>query len=190
MGFCYYLFMKIYEFNVKKINGELVSLADYEGKVLLIVNVASKCGLTPQYSGLTELYDKYMKQGFEILAFPANEFLAQEPGTNSEIKEFCTTNFGVNFPLFEKIVVKGEGQHSLYKYLIESKKDSIQKKDGTLLARLRERGLLAGKDNDIKWNFEKFLINQKGEIIQRFDPDIDPMDPLIVEAVEHALASI
>src|SRR4051812_35615602 len=109
----------LYDFSVRKINGTNATLGDYKGQVLLIVNVASKCGLTPQYKGLESLYEKYHAKGLEVLGFPANEFGAQEPGSNTEIQEFCSTNFGVKFPMFEKIVVKGEGQHPLYKYLTE-----------------------------------------------------------------------
>jgi glutathione peroxidase len=178
----------IYQYNLKKINGQPSSLNEFEGKVLLIVNVASKCGLTPQYEGLTKLQSQYQDRGFSVLGFPANEFLAQEPGTNAEIQDFCNINYNVNFPLFEKIIVKGEGQHPLYQYLTETKKEAVNKKDGNLLKRLSEKGLLTGKENDIKWNFEKFLINAHGEVVERFAPDIDPMDPAIQEALERELA--
>lgn len=179
---------KVYDYNVNKIDGSSISLAEFKGKVLIFVNVASKCGLTPQYEGLEKLNREYRERGLAILGFPANEFLAQEPGTNAEIQEFCRMNFGVEFPMFEKIIVKGEGQHPLYKYLTETKPDATLKKDGQLLERLKEKGLLAGKPNDIKWNFEKFLISKKGEVVERFSPDIDPMDPVIINAVERELA--
>jgi len=178
---------QIYHFKVNQISGMEVSLNKYKGKVLLLVNVASKCGLTPQYEGLEMLYQLYQDQGLVVLGFPANEFLAQEPGTNEDIQQFCTMNFGVQFPMFQKIVVKGEGQHPLYSFLTETKPEATLKEDSSLMPRLKEKGLLTGKPNDIKWNFEKFLINRDGEISERFSPDIDPMDPLIVKAVEKAL---
>lgn len=178
---------KIYDFNVTKIDGAQTNLADYKGKVMLVVNVASKCGLTPQYEGLEKIYKNYKDKGFEVLGFPANEFLAQEPGSNDEIQQFCTMNYGVDFPMFSKIVVKGEGQHPLYQYLTTTKPEATMKPNGTLLERLGSKGLLTGKPNDIKWNFEKFLINKKGEIIERFSPELDPQDPIIVSAIEKAI---
>lgn len=181
--------MNVYNFDVKKISGEATSLNAYKGKVMLVVNVASKCGLTPQYEGLEKLYKNYREKGLEVLGFPANEFLAQEPGSNSEIQEFCTMNYGVDFPMFEKIVVKGDGQHPLYNYLTTTKPNTTMKEGGTLITRLKDKGLLSGKENDIKWNFEKFLVNKKGEVVDRFSPELDPMDPVIVKAVERELAN-
>lgn len=178
----------VYAYHVNTIDGKAASLEDYKGNVMLVVNVASKCGLTPQYEGLEKLYKEYKEKGFAVLGFPANEFLAQEPGTNAEIQQFCTMNYGVDFPMFEKIVVKGEGQHPLYAYLTTAKPNATMKEGGSLLARLKEKGLLGGKANDIKWNFEKFLVNKKGEVVDRFSPDVDPMDPMIVKAVERELA--
>jgi len=177
----------IYNFSVNKIDGSASNLKDYQGKVLLIVNVASKCGLTPQYEGLEKIYEKYKNKGFEVLGFPANEFLAQEPGSNEEIANFCTMNFGVQFPMFEKIVVKGQSQHPLYSYLTETKTETITKPNGSLLEKLKSKGLLSDKANDIKWNFEKFLINKKGEVVARFSPELDPQDPIILEAIEKQL---
>lgn len=179
----------IYDFSVNKIDGSKMSFSNYKGKVMLIVNVASKCGLTPQYEGLESLYKEYQKQGFEILGFPANEFLAQEPGTNAEIQEFCRMNYGVEFPLFEKIVVKGEGQHPLYDYLTNTRPEATMKPNGTLIERLSSKGLISGKPNDIKWNFEKFLINKKGEVVGRFSPELDPQDPIIVNALKKELSA-
>lgn len=179
----------VYSFNVNKIDGSQASLNDYKGQVMLVVNVASKCGLTPQYDGLEKLFESYQSKGLTVLGFPANEFLAQEPGTNSEIQEFCRMNYGIKFPMFEKIVVKGEGQHPLYQFLTATKPDATMKPAGTLIERLKSKGLLAGKENDIKWNFEKFLINRKGEVVDRFSPELDPQDPIIVKAVERELAA-
>lgn len=156
----------IYNFSVKSISGEEVKLSDYEGKVLLIVNVASECGYTPQYEDLQKLYETYNNKGLEILAFPCNDFGGQEPGTNEQIKEFCTTTFGVTFPLFDKIKVLGEEKAPLYEYLINS----------------------PGIENgDIKWNFEKFLISKKGEVVARYRSKIEPMSDELVGAVEREL---
>jgi glutathione peroxidase len=159
----------ILAFKMKDIDGKSVDLSKYKGKVLLVVNVASKCGLTPQYEGLEATYRKYKDKGFEILAFPANEFGKQEPGTDAEIKEFCTGKYDVTFPVFSKIVVKGEGIHPLYAFLTE--KESNPKFAGP-----------------IGWNFAKFLVNRKGEVIARFEPRTAPSDKKIVEAIEAALA--
>ena len=178
----------VYEFDLNKIDGTKTQLSEYRGKVLLLVNVASKCGLTPQYEGLEKLYSEYKEKGLMVLGFPANEFAGQEPGTNAEIQEFCQMKFGVQFPMFEKVVVKGEGQHPLYAFLTESKPEAQLKKDGKLLGLLREKNLLSGKPHDIKWNFEKFLINRKGEIVERFSPDIEPTDPMITEAIKRELS--
>lgn len=179
--------MNIYDFKVADINGKPKGLAEYAGKVMLIVNVASKCGLTPQYEGLEKLYERYHDQGFEVLGFPANEFLGQEPGTNEEIQQFCQMNFGVKFPLFQKIVVKGEGQHPLYHYLTTTQKEARSKEGGQLLQKLKEKNLLSGEPHDIKWNFEKFLIGKKGEIVARFTPDVDPQDETLVTMLESEL---
>ena len=151
---------------LKTIRGADASLADYAGKVLLIVNVASKCGLTPQYEGLEELYRAYRDRGLVVLGFPANEFAGQEPGSNAEIESFCTTNFGVDFPMFEKIVVKGDGLHPLYAELIAQS---------------------ATPEADIAWNFEKFLVGRDGTVIGRFSPRMAPDDAALIAAIESAL---
>lgn len=177
----------VYQFKMKTINGVEKSLGDYKGEVLLVVNVASECGLTPQYEGLEKLYKQYHSKGFEVLGFPANEFGAQEPGSNQEIKEFCRTSFGVNFPMFEKIVVKGEAQHPLYKFLTETTKDSFLNPDGKLMGYLEEKNLLGNIPHDIKWNFEKFLIGKDGVILKRFAPDVTPEDPMVIKEIEKAL---
>lgn len=158
----------IYEFAKNNIDGKPVKLEKYKGKVLLVVNVASKCGLTKQYEGLQALYKDYKGKGFEVLGFPANEFGGQEPGTNAVIKEFCTSKFNVTFPMFEKIVVKGEGIDPMYKWLIES---SDRPKD------------------DIEWNFAKFLIGKDGKVIHRFKPQETPDSPEVKKAIEEALAA-
>lgn len=156
----------IYGFTMTDIEGNPVSLDKFKNKVVLIVNTASKCGLTPQYEALQSVYDKYKEKGFVILGFPANNFMGQEPGTNEEIKEFCTLRYKVSFPMFAKISVKGDDQDSFYTFLTDEK---------------------AAYPGDITWNFEKFLANGKGEIIARFSPKIKPDDPQIIEAIEKAL---
>jgi glutathione peroxidase len=177
----------IYDFTINRINGKATALKEFQGKVLLIVNVASKCGLTSQYEGLEKIYEKYQQQGLVVLGIPANEFLSQEPGSNEDIQQFCTMNYGVKFPMFEKIVVKGPGQHPFYTFLTNKKPEAVMKPGGTLLERLGSKGLLTGEAKDIKWNFEKFLVDKQGSIVERFSPELDPQDPLIVSAIEKAL---
>ncbi len=159
----------VLEYKVKDIDGKDVDLAKYKGDVLLVVNTASQCGLTPQYKGLEALYEKYKDKGFKVLAFPANEFGGQEPGSNAEIKTFCETKYNVTFPVFSKIVVKGDGMDPVYQYLTEKGTDPK----------------FAG---DIKWNFTKFLVNRKGEVIARFEPTTKPESEAVIAAVEKALA--
>jgi glutathione peroxidase len=159
----------VLEFKVQDIDGKAVDLAKFKGEVLLIVNTASKCGYTPQYQGLEAVYEKYKRQGFSVLAFPANEFGYQEPGSDAEIKQFCSAKFSVTFPLFSKIVVKGEGTHPLYQFLTSKETDPN----------------FAG---DIPWNFAKFLVNRKGEVIARFAPDDKPEGGKVTKAIEAALA--
>jgi len=173
---------------LKRIDGTPASLGDYRGKVMLLVNVASKCGLTPQYDGLEKLHEKYSGRGFTVLGFPANEFAGQEPGTNAEIAEFCRSSYGVQFPVFEKIAVKGAGQHPLYAELTARKPEATMKPGGMLMQRLADKGMGPTKAGDIHWNFEKFLVGKDGQVAARFAPDITPEDPMIVSAVEAELA--
>ncbi|SFS39806.1 glutathione peroxidase [Paenibacillus sp. 453mf] len=147
--------MSIYQYQVNTLKGQKLSMEEYKGKVLLIVNTASKCGLTPQYKGLQELYDKFNDQSFEILGFPSNQFAEQEPGSNEEIAEFCQMNYGVSFPMFEKIKVNGDEAHPLFKHLKNN-----------------APGILGSKT--IKWNFTKFLIDQSGNIVKRYSPQTTP----------------
>lgn len=176
------------EIPVAAIDGTSAKLGDHAGKVRLIVNVASKCGLTPQYTALEELYRKFHDRGFEILAFPANEFLAQEPGTDAEIKDFCSSKYDVTFPLFAKIVVKGPGQHPLYKTLT-SEQPAARTLPGTdFRAKLAGYGIETGAPNEVLWNFEKFLVDRNGKVIDRFAPDVPPDADVLVAAIESALA--
>ena len=179
---------KLYDIPVNRIDGAASSLANHKGDVLLVVNVASKCGLTPQYDALEKLHEKYSGKGFAVLGFPANNFGAQEPGSNAEISEFCTTNFGVQFPMFEKISVKGEDQHPLYAELVAEQPKAVQNDPSQLRATLDKHGLGPQNDTDVMWNFEKFLVGRNGTAIARFAPDITPDDPRLSAAIEAELA--
>lgn len=173
---------------VKTITGADSSLRQFEGKVLLVVNVASKCGLTPQYTGLEQVYEKYHDRGFEVLGFPANNFGAQEPGTNEEIAQFCSTNFSVKFPMFAKISVVGEDQHPLYAALTAAAPRAEGDPDA-FRERLKGFGMTPNNDPDILWNFEKFLVDRSGNVVKRFAPTTAPDDPGLIAAIEAALAS-
>jgi glutathione peroxidase len=167
------------------IKGERTSLADYAGQVLLVVNVASKCGLTPQYEGLERLYEKYKEDGFVVLGFPANDFAGQEPGTDDEIASFCTTNFGVAFPMFSKITVAGPEKHPLYRELTAAIPTAAGAED--MRTRLQGHGMTPNPEPEILWNFEKFLIGRDGTVVARFAPDTLPESDAIVTAVEREL---
>lgn len=177
----------LYEIPVKQMDGAEKTLADKKGKVLLIVNVASKCGLTPQYEGLESLYKTYKDQGFEVLGFPANNFMGQEPGTNEEIMEFCQMNFNVSFPMFSKISVEGADQHPLYQFLTSEMPVADNKGDASFRAKLADYGHTPKKENDVLWNFEKFLVNREGKIVARFSPEIPATDAVITQAIEAEL---
>jgi glutathione peroxidase len=159
----------VYDFSVKTIDGAPKRLADYRGKVLLVVNVASECGLTPQYRGLEELHEAYADRGLAVLGFPANEFGGQEPGANDQIKTFCTTRYGVKFDMFAKVKVKGPGIDPLFEFLTSKERNP-------------------GFSGDIKWNFNKFLIGKNGKVLARFEPQLEPTSPEVKQAIEKALA--
>lgn len=173
---------------VDTITGETTDLGAYAGRVLLVVNVASKCGLTPQYEGLEALYERYRDQGFEVLGFPANDFLGQEPGTNEEILGFCRSTFGVEFPMFAKIQVSGEGKHPLYAALTGEIGRASGDPDAQR-AQLRSFEIEANEDPEILWNFEKFLVSRDGRVVGRFAPSVTPDDPELVAAIEAELAA-
>jgi glutathione peroxidase len=160
--------MSIFDVPIHTLQGEESSLAPYQGKALLLVNVASKCGLTPQYEGLERLQKRYADQGFSVLGFPCNQFLGQEPGTAEEIQEFCSTTYGVTFPLFEKIDVNGANRNPVY-------------------AELTEVPDAEGQAGDVTWNFEKFLVSPGGEVVGRYRPQVEPEDPTLVGAIEAQL---
>ncbi|SEQ92543.1 glutathione peroxidase [Faunimonas pinastri] len=170
-----------------RIDGSETSLADYAGKVLLVVNTASKCGLTPQYEALEALYREKHGAGLEVLGFPANNFKGQEPGTDEEIASFCSMNYDVSFPLFSKVSVKGEDMHPLYRALTEAAPEAAG--PGTMRARLEERGLVDGGPSDVLWNFEKFLIGRDGAVVGRFAPDVTPDAPELRESIDRALSA-
>jgi len=160
--------LSIYDSEIKQLDGTAADLSQYKGKALLVVNVASRCGLTPQYTGLEELQKKYADRGFSVLGVPCNQFMGQEPGSPEEIQEFCTTTYDVTFPLFEKIEVNGPDRHPLYAALTE-------KPDAT------------GEAGDVKWNFEKFLVSPEGDVVARFRPMVTPDADELVEAIEANL---
>ena len=162
--------MTVHDIAVKTLSGQDASLGDLAGKTLLVVNVASKCGLTPQYAGLQRLHDQYRERGFAVVGFPCNQFGAQEPGTPEEIGEFCSANYGVSFPMFEKIEVNGPGRHPIY----------------TELTAVPDA---EGESGDIQWNFEKFLVGRDGKVVGRFRPLTEPEAPEVVAAIEASLAS-
>jgi len=170
------------------IDGKEASLGDYAGQVLLVVNVASKCGLTPQYEALEKLYEDRRDAGFEVLGFPANNFGAQEPGTNEEIAEFCSLTYDVKFPMFAKVSVVGDDQHPLYRELTSSIPSAEGADAATFRETLRGHGMTPTEDPDILWNFEKFLIAKDGTVARRFAPTVAPDDPVIVAAIDDALA--
>lgn len=160
--------MSVYDVEIASLDGTPGRLAAQQGKVTLMVNVASQCGLTPQYSGLERLHERFADRGFSVLGFPCNQFLGQEPGTPEEIATFCSTTYGVTFPLFEKIEVNGEGRHPLYQHLTR-----VADADG--------------HDGDVRWNFEKFLVSPSGQVVARFAPTVEPEDESVVSAIEAHL---
>jgi glutathione peroxidase len=178
----------VYDIPVHTLAGADSSLGQFKGKVVLIVNVASKCGLTPQYEGLEKLYKQYKDRGLVIAGFPSNDFAGQEPGSAAEIESFCTLNYGVDFPLFEKIPVVGPEKHPLYAALIGAKPESIATGDVPFADHLRKYGINPNPAPEVLWNFEKFLVSKDGEIAARFAPDTKPDDPKLVAAIEAELA--
>lgn len=176
----------VYDISVKSIDGQETTLNQYAGKVLLLVNVASKCGLTPQYEGLQQLYKDKKDQGLEILGFPANNFLEQEPGTDEEIQEFCSINYQVDFPLFSKISVAGADKHPLYQVLSQAIPERLG--EGPWWEDLVEYGITPNPKPEVLWNFEKFLVNKQGEVVARFAPDIQANDARITDAINAELA--
>lgn len=181
--------MSIYQTEVKTIGGASQTLDAYKDKVLLIVNVASKCGLTPQYAELEALYKEQVADGLEILGFPCNQFLGQEPGSEEEIQQFCSLTYDVTFPMFSKIEVNGAARHPLYQQLIAAQPQATVTAEQGLKTKLGDKDLLPASASDIMWNFEKFLIGKNGEVIARFAPDIKVTDDVVKNAIAAALAA-
>src|ERR1700685_780836 len=178
----------ILDIPVKKITGEDTSLAEFKNHVLLVVNVASKCGLTAQYEGLEKIYEQYKGQGLVVAGFPANDFKAQEPGSNEEILAFCTTNFGVKFPMFDKITVVGPEKHPLYQALIEAQPEAVNLSEVPFREKLKGYGIEGNPEPEVLWNFEKFLVSRSGQVVERFAPDTQPDAPELIAAIEAELA--
>ncbi len=178
--------MSVDTISYNRMDGASETLADHRGKVLLVVNVASKCGLTPQYEGLEQLFRDKREAGLEVLGFPANNFLAQEPGTDAEIADFCKTTYDVTFPVFSKISVVGEDQHPLYAALTAAKGDATG--EGPMREKLAGHGLDTNAAPDILWNFEKFVVSRSGEVVARFSPDVAADDPRLLDVLEAELA--
>lgn len=175
----------LYDIPLKQIDGTASSLADYQGKVLFVVNVASKCGLTPQYEGLETLYQSKKNEGLEVLGFPANNFKEQEPGSDEEIVSFCSTQYDVHFPLFSKISVVGADQHPLYAELTAAQPDATG--EGPFRERLKGYGIETDNTTDVLWNFEKFLIDRQGNVVARFSPDVAADDARLLAAIDAHL---
>ena len=169
------------------IDGRAATLGDWAGKVRLVVNVASKCGLTPQYEGLEKLYREKHAAGLEVLGFPANDFAGQEPGTNEEIATFCSTTFGVDFPMFAKIAVTGDGVHPLYRALVAAQPAATG--EGPMRGKLAGAGIAINPAPGVLWNFEKFLVGRDGRVVARFAPDVTADDPRLRAAIDAALAA-
>ena len=176
----------LFDLPLNTIAGQPTTLAPYRGHVLLIVNTASKCGLTPQYEALEKLYGTYKHCGFDILAFPSNDFAGQEPGTSEEIQNFCTTSFNVTFPMFEKVVTTGPEKSPLYRQLIDAQ-PVARVADPGFKDKLRGYGLTVHDAPELTWNFEKFLVNRRGQVVARFAPDTLPTDPILIQAIEREL---
>jgi glutathione peroxidase len=176
----------IYDIPLKRIDGTPETLESFKGKVLLAVNVASKCGLTPQYEGLEALYREKSGQGLEILGFPANNFLAQEPGTDEDIVDFCATTYDVTFPMFSKISVVGPDKHPLYDVFTEAQPAAVSA--GPMRERLEKFGIPVSPEGEVLWNFEKFLIGKDGTVVERFAPDVTADDPRLVASIARELA--
>ena len=179
----------LYDIALTRLDGAPTTLAEHRGQVLLIVNVASKCGLTPQYTGLESLYQQQRERGLQVLGFPCNDFAAQEPGTEAEIQSFCEANYSVSFPLFAKLRINSQPRHPLYAALIAEQPQARPSGSDKLRSTLAQHKLLPAHDSDVMWNFEKFLVGRDGQVLARFAPDVTPEDPALVAAVESALGT-
>lgn len=177
----------LYDIPLERLDGGVTTLVDHGGKVLLIVNVASKCGLTPQYAGLEKLQQDLAGRGFSVLGFPCNDFGAQEPGTSEEIESFCETTYGVSFPMYGKLAINSAPRHPLYAHLISEKPEAASSGSDVLHKTLAQHGLLPKDATDVTWNFEKFLVGRDGSVLARFAPDVAPDASALLAAIESAL---
>lgn len=177
----------LYDIPLNRLDGTPTSLAAYRGQVLLVVNVASKCGLTPQYAALEALYRSHAARGLQVLGFPCNDFAAQEPGSEAEIQSFCETQYDVHFPLYQKVRINSEPRHPLYAALIAAQPKAQPSGSAQLTDTLRQHGLLPGHETDVMWNFEKFLIGRDGRVLGRYAPDVTPDAPALLAAIDAAL---
>lgn len=178
----------LYDIPLSTLDGRALTLGDFKGQVLLVVNVASKCGLTPQYAGLEKLFETYRERGLQVLGFPCNDFAGQEPGAASDIQDFCTTNYGVRFPMFAKVQINSAPRHPLYAQLIAAQPAATFAVDSDFRDKLAQHNLLPKESSDVLWNFEKFLVDRSGRVVGRFAPDMTPGDPMLIAAIEAALA--
>ena len=177
----------LYDIPLTGLDGRALTLGEFKGQVLLVVNVASKCGLTPQYAGLESLFKAYRERGLQVLGFPCNDFAAQEPGSADDILDFCTTNYGVDFPMFEKLIINSEPRHPLYAFLIAALPEAVFPAGSDFREKLAGYGCSPKQPGDVLWNFEKFLVGRDGRVLQRFSPDTTPDDPTLLAAIEAAL---
>ena len=177
----------LYDIPLKNLDGRALTLGEFRGQVLLIVNVASKCGLTPQYAGLEALFKAYRGRGLLVLGFPCNDFAAQEPGSAEEIQDFCTMNYGVDFPMFEKLNINSAPRHPLYAQLIAAQSEALAPAGSDFREKLAGYGCSPKQPSEVVWNFEKFLVDRRGQVAQRFTPDTTADDPALIAAIEAAL---
>jgi glutathione peroxidase len=179
----------IFDIPLQRLNGEAATLAEHAGQVMLLVNVASKCGLTPQYTGLEQLNTDYADKGLRVLGFPCNDFGAQEPGTEAEIESFCQENYGVSFSMYSKLTINGELRHPLYAHLITARPEASASGSDKLQQTLAQHGLLPKHETDVMWNFEKFLVGRDGTVLARYAPDVTPQDAALLADIDAALAA-
>ena len=177
----------LYDISLKALDGRALTLGEFRGQVLLLVNVASKCGLTRQYAALESLFQAYRGRGLQVLGFPCNDFAAQEPGSADEIQDFCTTNYGVDFPMFEKLNINSAPRHPLYAQLIAALPEAVSPAGSDFREKLAGYGCSPKQPGDVLWNFEKFLVGRDGAVLGRFAPDMTPDDPILLSAIDAAL---
>jgi glutathione peroxidase len=180
--------LAIHQIPFRRNDGAAATLADFRGQVLLVVNVASHCGLTPQYAGLERLFRAFSAEGLTVIGFPANDFNAQEPGSDEEIAQFCSGSFGVTFPLAQKVAVTGPDRHALFGAMTGAQPVAVDPNAGAMRRRLSGFGIAGSEPADVLWNFEKFLISRDGRVVGRFNPDVEPDDPVLLDAIEKELA--